>query len=54
MVLGEHFQDNTQDVEYCFEDVAHLDECTYPRAPPHTSWSLDVGQMSTYMVDISK
>jgi hypothetical protein len=49
MVLGGRFHDDTQDAEHYSEDVAHFmqsvapfDDCTYPGAPPHTSWTLDI------------
>jgi hypothetical protein len=34
--------------------VAAFDDCTYPEAPPHTSWNFHIGQMSTYVVDIAR
>jgi hypothetical protein len=60
MVIGGHFYDDTQDIVHYTEDVAHLmqsigpcDDWTYPRAPFHTSWTLDDGHMSLDIAHIA-
>jgi len=54
MVLIEHFHHDTKDVAHFRQRVEPFDDCTYLGAPPHTSWTLDVGSMSTYIVDIAR
>jgi hypothetical protein len=36
------------------QNVAPFDDCTYPRPPPHTYWTLDVGHMSTDIAYIAR
>jgi hypothetical protein len=55
--FGGCFHDNVKEFIHCTEDVAHLmqsvgpfDDLTCPMAPPHTPWSLDIGQMSLDVV----
>jgi hypothetical protein len=57
--FGGRFHYDTRNVMHFSEDIAHLtqsvgsfDDLTCPEAPFHTSWTLDVGQMSSDIADI--